>query len=245
MSRALRAAAVAVLAALLASPLELGCGSTKTTVIGPGNQALQFLRPGPYATMAIEVIPVNGRTPDPEATALMLERATEHCQKPGGITLTVDADVATATSGAHAYTEDELLALDSARRKMATSGATIVLVVLSVNGTYQSNPNVVGLTIGGDLVVLFLDTLAALPGPVAVRAQGSILVHELGHVMGLVNETIPMVTPHEDTTHPPHDVSPLCVMFWALEANAGSAANAIPDDYDPLCKQDLRAAGGL
>src|SRR5438874_94161 len=104
MKRVLHALLLGVAAAAAASGVNLGCGSTKNTVVSPGGDALDFLRPAPFDTLVIEVIPVNGRRPDEEATALLLRRAREHCNKPGGITLVVDPDVSTIASGAFTYT---------------------------------------------------------------------------------------------------------------------------------------------
>ena len=46
------------------------------------------------------------------------------------------------------------------------------------------------------------------------------LVHEFGHVMGLVDNGIPMVSDHLDPDHPRHCTNEECVMYWQNEGAA-------------------------
>jgi hypothetical protein len=43
--------------------------------------------------------------------------------------------------------------------------------------------------------------------------MSKVVVHEFGHLSGLVNHGIPMLTPHEDKTNSRHCSNPACVMF--------------------------------
>lgn len=48
--------------------------------------------------------------------------------------------------------------------------------------------------------------------------------HELGHVLGLVNQGLAMVDDHEDPEHRGHDVTDGCLMYWAFDG-AGVASH--------------------
>jgi hypothetical protein len=240
--------------ALLLAAAAAGCGSSSSASAAPpilaGSEAKGFLEASPFSAMEIEVIPTTGRDPDPGALALFVQRATEHCRKPGGIALTLDGDVAPVNSGATRWTTDQLLAFQSANRKAKTSGDTIVLQVLYLDGSLASDSTALAVTVGPDLVAVFKDRVVATAPADESAAESSVLVHELGHVLGLVNQPDLMVTPHEDLQHPGHCNNRLCVMFWELEVHAPAGAvephgaEFPPLDYDDNCKADLRAAGG-
>jgi hypothetical protein len=81
--------------------------------------------------------------------------------------------------------------------------------------------------------------------PPLVEVEQSVFVHELGHVLGLVNLGTPMVTPHEDT-HPDrrgHSNNQGSVMYWAVETSAigNILGQNPPDDFDNNDRADLRA----
>lgn len=80
-------------------------------------------------------------------------------------------------------------------------------------------------------------------------AELAICVHEVGHVIGLVDNGLPMITLHEDPEHPGHDISRDCVMYWAYEGDAlisrvaddllNTGSSAL--DFDAECLQDIAA----
>ncbi len=78
-------------------------------------------------------------------------------------------------------------------------------------------------------------------GPVIEEA---VLVHEAGHNLGLVDNGIPMQTPHKDAQHGNHDSNQNCVMYWAVESSLISQLlGTVPRDYDANCLAELQAAG--
>lgn len=52
------------------------------------------------------------------------------------------------------------------------------------------------------------------------RAEVGLLGHEIGHVLGLVNNGVEMVSDHEDPEHPNHTLDPECLMHWSYESSA-------------------------
>jgi len=103
------------------------------------------------------------------------------------------------------------------------------------------------LSYSGTSFCLFKDSVQSastltISGPVIERA---VLVHELGHNLGLVNNGVPMQTPHQDTANGAHDANTGCVMHFSVETSLVSQLlGTVPDQFDAACIADLQAAGG-
>jgi hypothetical protein len=237
----------------LAAPLALAacfaaCGGRTAQASGPS--PADFLTATSFDALTIEVVPVSSLSPDPTALAVMATRAREHCRKPAGVQLAMDAPTGPEVQGP--WTFDSLTAVGRAHRAHIASAREVVLEVVYVDGALRGDERAIGTTIDHDLIIVFKQSLAQLAGTPdqQTRLEASTLVHELGHALGLVNRDVLMVVPHEDTQHPGHCMSPLCVMFWELERGPpvglqGLSADFPPIDYDDACKHDLIAAGGM
>ncbi len=217
-------------------------------------------------SLAFEIDYVTGRTPNAQSVAGLVDRLTAlngtgHMRKPGGVTATNDDAIPAHTEANHAYTSGELAALVSANKDMHSEGTVAAAYVLYVDGHHTDDGpdgKVLGLAYGGDRIVMFKDTITAaceslLPlvrDRVCALAEASVLVHEFGHLMGLVNNGLPMAMNHQDTAHGAHDVKQDCIMYWTVNSSASVAALA---DYvggggtdvapfDSACLADLAAA---
>ncbi len=62
---------------------------------------------------------------------------------------------------------------------------------------------------------------------VAKFAEQSVLIHELGHAMGLVNKTIPLTSSHHDSPHGAHCTNQDCLMYYANEESRDSLTSYI------------------
>lgn len=228
-----------------------------------------------YTSLRVAIDHVPGKGPDADAlddleSELGALRSAGALAKPDGI----DAQV---LSGAVEGVDDpdtvrtlaDLRALSDtwAATHEAADGEAL-LHMLYVDGRYEGDDGdgaVLGFAYGGDRMVMFADNIARAceGGPLlgflpAVRArlcsdlEGSVLIHEVGHLLGLVNNGTPMVADHQDEPNGAHDVNEDCVMYWAAERS--SAADLIADrfqngdegalSFDAACLNDLRAVTG-
>lgn len=65
-------------------------------------------------------------------------------------------------------------------------------------------------------------TLGLLDASACERAESAVWLHEIGHILGLVDNGLPMVTNHRDPDpeHGRHDVDPSCIMYWTYDGEA-------------------------
>jgi len=99
--------------------------------------------------------------------------------------------------------------------------------VLFLNGYLEKdgeeNPQVIGASVvGTPVMVVFKDAILRASNSLTVLmfVEQATLVHEFGHVMGLVDNGIPMVSDHLDPDHPRHCTNEECVMYWQNEGAA-------------------------
>jgi hypothetical protein len=102
--------------------------------------------------------------------------------------------------------------------------------VLFLKGRFESEDGpdnrIIGVSIvGTPVIAIFKDTVlssSSIP-QVARFVEQATLVHEFGHVMGLVNNGVPMVSDHLDPEHPRHCTNNQCVMYWVNEGTSDMA----------------------
>lgn len=128
-----------------------------------------------------------------------------------------------------AWTIDELLALEKGYRQTTNSGNQGSIFVVFVNGYIiqngMTNPNIVGANIAGTtMVVIFKDVIKSVENgssnATAKFMEQSTLIHEFGHVVGLVNAGVAMNTDHQDEAHGHHCDNTQCVMYWKNEGKS-------------------------
>ena len=100
------------------------------------------------------------------------------------------------------------------------------LYVLYLNGSYV-NDSTAGLSLNDGVIVVFRDH-------VKKNYDKAILMHEIGHQLGLVNGGIEQQRIHEDKNHQWHDANNVCVMYYRL-------TNHLNYLFDKQCLEDIKA----
>ena len=172
------------------------------------------------------------------------------CGKPGAVTAQV-TDAAIAAPG-HALTVDDVRALEDAHRTRFNGGDTVVFYYLVVSDPSSDDTNqakVLGLAHRASSMVIFQGTIDKIAGgigqPSRETVESTVVAHELGHVLGLVNIGTKMTQPHEDAMHPGHDANTKCLMYWANNSSslvANLLQGGVVADFDAACRADLAAA---
>lgn len=250
---------------MLVAVLLAGCTLPGTPPQSPPSYPEVVLSAAPFTTLVIEVDHAPGRAPGAAALA-HLEMTFKNITQKSEVRLRVEQTLADTPD--KRWTADELVALERETRSTAHTAPTAVLHVLYPAGRYERD-GVAGVTIGGPVIgpaVVFLDTLREYTVPVAAGPLGpvppvplpdgsvriierSTLLHEAGHAIGLVNNGLPMVCPHEDAEHEGHSNNPDSIMYWTVDSVEGIRKmllgdGQVPEKFDANDLRDVQAGGG-
>lgn len=115
------------------------------------------------------------------------------------------------------YDDDDLERIARATRDGFSTEDRVALHVLVLNGSY-ANADVLGLAFDASTFAIFPDRIrSGLLSSVNYAAfEEAVVVHELGHLFGLVNIT-GQGGFHEDPDHPGHSRNEGSVMFWRVD----------------------------
>lgn len=227
----------------------------------PAPLVLAYIRADTYTRLELEVDAVPGFGPRAGTASSVAQRLDALLDKPDGVVVTNDGTIASRGPD-HGWTLAELDALADQTFDLAVPSNTVKMHVLCVDGHYDTGPGggtVLGIAWGQQNIAIFTQTIEELCGASALPpllqdqlcadAELAIWMHEVGHVIGLVDNGLPMQVNHEDPDHPGHDVDPDCVMYWAYEGD-GLIARITDDllstgnsalDFDTECLADIAA----
>jgi hypothetical protein len=230
-------------------PVLYVCGAGGGELEGSrlGSAAPGLLRGSPYTHLVVEVdVQDDGTTTwEPQASALdaLRNRLSERLHKPGGI---VVLSPKAFRSSRDSWSGSQIAGASASARELYSRGNTAVVHLTFFAGAYAPNSRVIGLTFRATEIGVFEEALRDRLGPGTTNpstAEEAVMVHEVGHVLGLVNIGSDMCVPHEDPASSGHDVNSSCVMNAEISIRA-AALSIQGTDYDADCKCDLRQAGG-
>lgn len=208
------------MAALLAASV-LSCGAEED----PRERVAHYLLPSPYSKLVVEVDVVQGFELDPEVAAVLVEVLDGLVDKPGGIEVVVDETLAAGLADGR-WSQEQLSALADDTFNLDVDADTVRIHVLLLDGRAEDD-DVLGISWANRHVALFKGALhlacsegRGLSSGACRRAELGLLGHEIGHVLGLVNNGVEMVVDHEDREHPKHTNDPNCLMYWTYDRKA-------------------------
>lgn len=159
--------------------------------------------------------------------------------------------------GAESYSSSEIVALAERFRDEASEGTTQSYYVLFLDGLFriddEAQSGILGVSIGDTgIIAMFKPVIENIGLVEATRAFGeqTVLIHELGHAIGLVNRGIALQSEHHDEANGAHCTNPDCVMYYqneGAEEIVSFIQSAITRGdrvlFDDACLQDVDAAG--
>lgn len=152
------------------------------------------------------------------------------------------------------YTIDAIINIEDNNRSYYTEANELVIFVLFLNGSSskdEENLVVLGSAYRNTSFVIFEETIHSLSDsvnePNRVVLETTVVEHEFGHLLGLVDVGSPMVSTHEDAENNGHCASEDCLMYYEIESVSRTGnlniETQIPQ-LDSFCIADLQANGG-
>ncbi len=156
--------------------------------------------------------------------------------------------------GNTSYSIEQVIDIEDNNRSEFTSRKNLAIYFLFLDGpsSYdQGASKVLGQAYYNTSMVIYQKTITDLTGgvgePEQFKLETTVINHELGHILGLVNLGTTMKYAHQDVEHGAHCDNQDCLMNW--EAETGNAVSnlfgstPIPT-FDQNCILDLQGNGG-
>lgn len=200
-----------------------------------------------FSRLEIEVDYVSGFQPSQSALNNLQSFLASRLNKPGGISIILDDEL--SSPGMSSFTTQQVYEIEKEHRDSYTQGNTLSAYFVILDAPYQQE-NVLGVAYFNTSMALFESVIKENTGgfgqPSAATVESSVLMHEFGHILGLVDTGSNMVTNHEDAEHEKHCNNESCLMYWAIQTTdlMGNLTGGSIPDLDDNCIQDLRANGG-
>jgi len=211
-----------------------------------GASANDLLSASRYSSVKIEIQYMPGFQPDASAINNLTAFLNALINKPGGVTV-VQTQI--PASGKTVLTLNDIATIEKNNRTAYTSGSGLGVYFLFTDGNY-SDANVLGIAYRNTSMVLLGKTIHDNSGGIGqtsrIKLESTVLEHEFGHILGLVNIGSPMQTAHLDGAHGNHCNNTNCLMYYASETTdiLGILLTGNIPTLDANCKADLTANGG-
>ncbi|MBO9594229.1 MAG: hypothetical protein J7599_15085 [Niabella sp.] len=211
-----------------------------------GASSRDFLTSSPFTSLAVEIQYVSGYAPDAAALNQLQQFLTTRLNKPGGITINTKA---IADPGEATLSLSRIREIEQQNRTLFNKGNQLSIYILYSNSDF---------TDAGTLGIAYRNSSAALMGKKIhdnsggfgqvsrTKLEATVLEHEIGHLLGLVDLGTPMQSAHKDATHGNHCSNQQCLMYYASETTDvfGFLSQNNAPSLDAGCLSDLKANGG-
>ena len=247
-----------LLATLLAS---LACSEPGTGVDGtddngaaydharaPGASAHDLLSAADFDRLVVQVQYVEGHPPTAAGLQHLRDFLAARVNKPNGIV--VQAPQAIQVPARATWSDADVRALEQQHRTLFTEGRTLAGYLLFLDGEYAASANVLGIAYNNTSMAIFGEVIEQHTGdpvlqPSRSTVEGTVAQHEIGHLLGLVNNGSAMQTEHQDEPHGRHCDDQQCLMYYAVRTTdfISNLLDGMPA-LDANCLDDLQANGG-
>ena len=212
-----------------------------------GGLALACLQDDKFEKMEIHFLHEPGYAPI--AMDLVKTRLQEVCDKPDGIKI-VSEEIDFKIDST--WSSDDVRDARWKHGGDAMGSDTLHWYLLFPAGKYE-NDSVLGVAVDASTIAIFKDSVDEAEGlfgrPSSEEVERAVSVHEVGHLLGLVNLVYTSPIDHEDSGHPGHSNNDNSVMYWAIESNnvGNFITGSLPDEFDDDDKSDLQgmASGSI
>ncbi len=208
-----------------------------------GAAASELLSAQKYPSLLVQINYMPGFAVNDTVINNFRDFLNAYLNKPEGIQITTREIF---SAGKESLSLDEIVRLERTHRNFLTGGKVITVHVLITDGRFADN-DVLAKSYWNTSISLFGKTIAdysGQPGQLSNMAlTATMLRHEFGHLMGLVNQGSPMQVDHLDPDNGAHCTNITCLMNYAIKTSDANGRDFIPS-FDKDCLDDLKANGG-
>jgi hypothetical protein len=207
-------------------------------------EAKDYLSAKKYEKLRVEICYVDGFAPEQASVDHLKTFLQSRCNKPGGITFTYKS---IPSPGKGSFNLSDLEDVEKNNRDEHSRRDELVVFVFFADAGY-STANILGVAYGTTACAIFekpvRDNSGALGQPSQYVLEATVLEHEFGHLLGLVDNGTDMVSAHSSDGH--HCNNQNCLMYYAVETLdfIGNLAGGEIPQLDQNCIADLQANGG-
>ena len=211
-----------------------------------GASARELLSNDQYQSLRIEILYMPGFAPDAAAVEHTRDFLTGLVKKTAGITIITKEIPASANAS---MSVNDIIEIERTQRTAFTTGTEIAVSVVYTNGS-NTDPETLGVAYRNTSLALFgrriHDHSGAIGQVSRTKLEATVLEHELGHLLGLVDLGSPMQTPHKEVPHGNHCTVTSCLMYYTAETTSilGFLLTGNIPSLDANCRADLQANGG-
>ena len=206
---------------------------------GPvGGYARLILRPDLGATIRLEVIAEREALPSPGTLNAVRETLADATGK--RVTVTEPMNIAGDGPGGTDWTADRIRQLAPGPSSV---GGPVTIRLAFLAGRFADDERALGVAVNATTAAVFTerahDAAGLLGDPTQIEL--AVAVHEIGHLLGLVDLVID--SDREDPEHPGHSPNRDSVMYWAVERDlVGTLLGAKPSTtFDDADRAELAA----
>ncbi len=216
-----------------------------------GASANDMLSNENFNSIEFELVYVSGMKPSTTTISNFETFLNERLNKSGGINIELKEIEIT---NKETYSITEVRTLEDEIRTKYNDGNKLSVFGIFLDGAYDENTDngsVLGVAYRNTSFVIFEETIKQFSGralaPSTSVLETTVLNHEFGHLLGLVNAGTTPQSDHQDEVHGRHCTTEDCLMYWTAETGEGllnSISGGTIPSLDELCIQDLRSNGG-
>ncbi|MEX2403635.1 MAG: hypothetical protein WD625_05845 [Balneolales bacterium] len=217
---------------------------------GVGESANDLLSGETFETLIVQVQYMEGAEPTDAALDNLGSFLEERVHK-ASVELRVEGPI--PSGGKEKYSISEIRDLEDEHRTEYIRADTIATYYLYVDGGSDQDSNgshILGAAYRNTSMVMFHDNIDDVSGglgkPSKRNVETTVLNHEFGHILGLVNTGSEMQADHKDEEQGAHCDNGSCLMHYTARTDGIEAliiGGSVPE-LDGNCIDDLQANGG-
>lgn len=216
-----------------------------------GASAKDLLSDAKFTSIHVEMVYVTGYEPSAKTIENLKSFLSARTYKPDGVKISKRA---VSSSNKAPFDIDEIVEIESTERLIFNAGDEIAVFIYFADGSNKDDDNstvVLGSAFRNTSMVIYGKTVQTIAdrvnAPDKSTVESTVVNHEFGHLLGLVDLGTPMQTDHKDDDSKAHCNVTDCLMVANVSFGSGLIDvvdnNTIPQ-LDDLCILDLQANGG-